>query len=111
MTNGRTAVKVMIGTEEYSLRSDRSEAYTRSVAAHVDRALKEVQAASPLVETHKAAILAALAIADELFQTRGAQSELVTRMERLTAELTRLVPPAKRPSRATGAIAGPADGT
>lgn len=108
---GRTVVKVRIGSEEYSLRSDRSEEYTRSVAQHVDRALTDVLGAGAIVESQKAAILAALAIADELFQARQAQTDLGQRLERLTQEISRLIPPAKRPSRATGAFASSGDST
>lgn len=111
MSPGRTLVKVRIGSEEYSLRSDRPEEYTRAVAEHVNRALKDVLSSGTIVESQKAAILAALAIADELFQARTAQAEVVERLERLTAELTRLLPPAKRASRATGAFASSGDGT
>ena len=98
---GRSLVKVRIGSEEYSLRSDRPEEYTRAVAELVDRQLKEILAAGSIVESHKAAVLAALAIADELFQQRRAQVEVAERLDRLTAELLRLVPPAKRRSTAT----------
>lgn len=111
MTGKRTVVKVQIGSEEYSLRSDRSEEYTRSVAEHVDRALGEVLAAGTIVESHKAAILAALAIADELFQARRAQKEMATRLDNLATELSRLLPPAKRASRASGSFASAGDGT
>jgi cell division protein ZapA len=104
-------VKVKIGSEEYALRSDRSEEYTRSVAQHVDRALQDVLGAGAIVESQKAAILAALAIADELFQARHTQAELSQRLERLTQELSRLLPPAKRASRATGAFASSDDST
>jgi cell division protein ZapA len=110
MSTGRTVVKVKIGSEEYSLRSDRSEDYTRSVAQHVDRALRDVLGAGAIVESQKAAILAALAIADELFQARQTQTELGERLERLTQELSRLLPPAKRASRSTGAFASPGGG-
>jgi len=109
MSPGRTLVKVRIGSEEYSLRSDRPEEYTRAVADHVNKALKDVLSAGTIVESQKAAILAALAIADELFQARAAQADLTGRIERLPAELTRLLPPAKRASRATGAFAPSGD--
>jgi len=36
VTAGRTLVKVRIGSEEFSLRSDRPEEYTRAVAEKVD---------------------------------------------------------------------------
>ncbi|OGU35151.1 MAG: hypothetical protein A3K13_11155 [Gemmatimonadetes bacterium RIFCSPLOWO2_12_FULL_68_9] len=106
MTEARTVVKVRIGGDEYTLRSDRPADYTQAVAEHVDRTLKEVQhAGSAGVETHKAAILAALAITDELFQARAGEQEVAERLKRLAAELARLLPPAKRASRAGGSVA------
>jgi cell division protein ZapA len=108
MAAPKTTVKVTIGSDEYALRSDKPEEYTRAVAEHVNRALKDVLAAGPMVESHKAAILAALAITDELFQTRRSGEEVADRLQALTAELSRLLPPAKRNSRS---IATAADGT
>lgn len=101
MTDKKVAVKVTIGGEEYSLRSDRSEQYTRAVAQHVDRALAEVRSMGTVVETHKAAILAALAITDELFQCKAQDQELEKRIRDLTAEVSRFVPPQKRKSLVT----------
>lgn len=109
MSGERTLVKVRIGSDEFSLRSDRPEEYTRAVAEHVDRALREVLSSGAIVESHKAAVLAALSIADELFQERTSRAELAARLERLSAELARLLPPAKR--RSTAAFASPGDGT
>jgi cell division protein ZapA len=76
----KTVVKVTIGNEEYTLKSDRPAEYTRAVAEHVDTAVKEILSAGARVETHKAAILAALAITDELFQERRATRELADRV-------------------------------
>ncbi|MDH5199229.1 MAG: cell division protein ZapA [Gemmatimonadota bacterium] len=109
MSADRALVKVQIGTEEYSLRSDRPEEYTRAVAEHVDRALREILASGAIIETHKAAVLTALAIADELFQERRTHDEMADRIARLSAELARLLPPAKR--RSTAAFASSADDT
>ncbi len=111
MSTKKTVVKVTIGGEEYTLKSDRAPEYTRSVAEHVDRALREVLSAGAIVESHKAAILAALAITDDLFQSRRAEREMTDRLRALGAELSRLLPPAKRSSRASGSIASPAEGT
>ena len=105
MTVKKTVIKVNIGSDEYSLRSDRPVEYTRSVAEHVDQALKDVLSAGTMVESHKAAILAALAITDELFQARQSQQEMALRLTALSADLSRLLPPGKRISRPTGSIA------
>ncbi|MFC1639715.1 cell division protein ZapA [Gemmatimonadota bacterium] len=105
MTEKRTVVKVTIGGDEYTLKSDRTTEYTRVVAEYVDRALKEVLSSGAMVEAHKAAILAALAITDELFAERRAAEEMAERLTELSTELCRVLPPAKRASRATGSIA------
>ncbi len=109
MSAKKTLVKVMIGGDEFSLRSDRSDDYTRAAAEHVDRAMKEVRASGKLIESHKAAILAALAITDDLFQSRVAEREMEQRLNALTIEISRLLPPRKRPSRAPGTFASSAD--
>ena len=90
------AVKVTICDEEYTVRSELDPEYTRQVAAHVDQAIRRVLHAGPMVETHKAAILAALAITDELFESRKQQLETANRLRSLSAELARLLPPQKR---------------
>jgi cell division protein ZapA len=102
----KTVVTVTIGGEEYTLRSDRPPEYTKAAAARVDRALQEVQRSGAVVETHKSAVLAALAITDELLQALEAQEELADRLNGLTVELERLLPPAKRVSQA---FASPAE--
>jgi cell division protein ZapA len=94
----KNAVKVTIVGEEYTVRSELDPEYTRQVAAHVDTAIRRVLQAGPMVESHKAAILAALAITDELFEARKQQQELAARIRQLTDNLARLLPPQKRQS-------------
>ena len=96
----KNAVRVTIGGEEYTVRSELPPEYTREVAAYLDAALKRVRDSMPMVETHKAAILAALAITDELFQARRGDREIAGRMSAMADDLARLLPPAKRGSRA-----------
>ena len=98
MTTRKHAVKVTIVDEEYTVRSELEPDYTKQVAAHVDQAIRRVLHAGPMVETHKAAILAALAITDELFETRKQQAELAARLRSMSADLARLLPPQKRQS-------------
>lgn len=112
MSETRTVVKVRIGGEEYTLRSDRPADYTQAVAEYVDRALREAQAAgTAAVEPHKAAILAALALTDELFQAQAAGRELADRLRRLAVEMARLLPPAKRAAGGRGSVATREDET
>lgn len=110
MTAKKTVVRVTIGTEEYTLKSDRPAEYTQAVAEHVDRTLRDVLTGGAIVESHKAAILAALAITDELFQARTRQKDVAERLRGLTVELARLLPPAKRRSRASEPFAPSSEG-
>ena len=96
MTAKKHAVRVMIGGEEYTVRSDLAPEYTREVAAYLDQALKKVLSQGPLVETQKAAILAALDITNELFQTKKGEREVVARLAALADDMTKLLPPGKR---------------
>jgi cell division protein ZapA len=100
MSQAKQAVKVVIGGEEYSVRSEVPAEYTREVAAYLDAALKRVRDSLPMIETHKAAILAALAITDELFQARREDRQIADRLTQIADEFARMLPPAKRGARA-----------
>ena len=102
MTVAKNSVRVMIGGEEYTVKSELPPEYTREVAAYLDKALKGIRDLLPQVETHKAAILAGLAITDELFQARRGDREMAARMNAMADELIRLLPPAKRGGRTSG---------
>ncbi|HJP59459.1 MAG TPA: cell division protein ZapA [Gemmatimonadaceae bacterium] len=82
--------------DEYSIRSDASPERTRAVAEHVDQVIRETMRAGNIVETQKAAILAALSITDELFDARESGEDLAGSMRRLSAEIRPWLPPAKR---------------
>ena len=100
MSTTKNAVRVIIGGEEYTVRSELPPEYTREVAAYLDAALKRVRDSLPMVETQKAAILAALSITDELFQSRRGDREVADRLTAMAGDLARLLPPAKRGTRA-----------
>lgn len=65
----RHKVTVEIAGEKHVLRSDAPPEYTRAVAAHVDATLHGLPGFATL-DPHRAAILAALSITDELFRAR-----------------------------------------
>jgi cell division protein ZapA len=96
----KNAVRVFIGGEEFTVRSELPPEYTREVAAYLDIALKRVRDSLPMVESHKAAILAALSITDELFQARRGDRQVADRLSAMADDLARLLPPAKRGTRA-----------
>lgn len=86
MIEGPNAVRVSIFGEEYSIRSDLGEAYTRECAKHVDDAVQQAHLQGHVPEPHKAAILAALQITDELFRGRTAlERQTSSVLERLCA--------------------------
>ena len=99
MSSAKNAVRVTIGGEELTVRSELPPEYTREVAAYLDAALKRVRDSLPSVDVQKAAILAALAITDELFQARRGDREIANRTTALADDLARLLPPAKRGKR------------
>ena len=101
MSAAKNAVRVLIGGEEFTVRSELPPEYTREVAAYLDAALNRVRDSMPMVETHKAAVLAALAITDELFQARRGDRAIADRLTAMADDLSRLLPPAKRGTRAT----------
>jgi len=96
MSPPKNAVRVVIGGEEFAVRSELPPEYTREVAAYLDAALKRVKDSMPMVESHKAAVLAALSITDELFQARRGDRDSADRIGTLADDVRRLLPPAKR---------------
>ncbi len=66
----KQTVTVRIGGEDHTIRANVEPEYTERCAGLVDDRISEIRSQLGLIETHKAAILAALSIADELFQAR-----------------------------------------
>ena len=96
MTEKRSSVKVTIIGQELTIRSDASPEHTRDVAAYVDKTIRGIMNSGAVVESNRAAILAALQITDELFRARSAQRDLDESIESLSSEVRRWLPPAKR---------------
>lgn len=80
----RNAIRVRIAGETYTLRTDADEEYTRRCAALVDERMREIGGETGL-DAKQTAILAALAISDELFRqearTRAHAATLAGRIE------------------------------
>jgi cell division protein ZapA len=96
MSEKRSSVKVTIVGQELTIRSDASPDHTKEVAAYVDKTIRGIMNSGAVVESSRAAILAALQITDELFRARAAQRSVDESMESLSAEVRRWLPPAKR---------------
>jgi cell division protein ZapA len=73
-------VRVQIFGQSYPIGTDLDEAYVRKLAAYVDEKMQTIADATGTVDTQKVAVLAALAIADELHgmqRDRGEREELM----------------------------------
>lgn len=108
MSDRKTSVKVTILGEEYGIRSEASPEHTRAVAAYVDQAIRRVMNSGTVVESHKAAILAALQITDELFAARAERRAMADAIDALSGEVRQWLPPGRRGGASAGAPAGPA---
>lgn len=73
-------VKVQIFGQSYAIRGELDEAYVQKLAEFVDEKMHAIAGATATVDTQKVAVLAALAIADELHtiqRDRGDRDELL----------------------------------
>lgn len=64
-----TTVRVEIAGSGYTIRTDADEAYTRRCAALVDERMRQIGGPAGM-DARKTAIMAALALSDELLQER-----------------------------------------
>ena len=64
----KQSVSVRIAGEEHVIRASAEPDYTRRCASYVDERIMEIREKAGLLESHKAAILAALSITDDLLQ-------------------------------------------
>jgi cell division protein ZapA len=81
--DARNAVTVRIAGEEHVIRANAEPEYTRRCARLVDERIAEIRSRSGLIEGHRAAILAALSLSDELFQM---QEELMRLRDEVVAK-------------------------
>jgi cell division protein ZapA len=91
VTAKKNSVRVRILGEEYTVRTDASPERTREVAHYFDRAVRQVLATGHVAETHRAAILAGLQIAGELFEARDASEELTSSLRALAQDVRQVV--------------------
>ena len=73
---GIPPVTVRIGGEDHTIRANVEPEYTKRCARWVDERISQIKSQLGLIESHKAAILAALSITDELFQARAQVEEI-----------------------------------
>ena len=88
-----TATEVDIFGSVYNVRGEKDPEYLQELATLVDGRMREIAQQVATVDSAKIAILAALNIADELFQCRrhreGNQVEVEEKVAELTGELSK----------------------
>jgi len=84
------STEVYILGQKYTIKGDAPEEYIQELAAYVDKKLKDVHNSIPNITPVKASILAALDLADELFQLKNQQEEVARHIEEKTDRLTAL---------------------
>ena len=68
-------VKTEIFGQTYSIRGELDENYVHKLARYVDEKMHAIAAATATVDTQRVAVLAALAIADELHSAQADRSD------------------------------------
>jgi cell division protein ZapA len=77
-SNERETIRVVIYDQEYNLRGQLDPEYIRKLARHVDEKMRSIAERTQTVDSLRAAILAAMNIADEYHQM-AARLEAETR--------------------------------
>jgi cell division protein ZapA len=85
--DAKNMVQVQIFGHSYTIRGEADQAYILSVAAYVDRKMREVTEKLPVESLSKVAILASLNIADELFKERAQREQQEEQLQHRAARL------------------------
>lgn len=92
----KNTVTVEIAGEDYTIRTEADPEYALECAELVDRTIADILRHGALVEAHKAVILAALSLADQLLQTRqdvdAERARLSRQVVKLAADLETALP-------------------
>jgi len=91
MDSSKNTVHVNIYGEEYPVRAEGDSEYIRQVAHYLDRKMREMAEKVPNRSPSRIAILAALNIADELFQERKKSEDNQVALEARTQEIISLL--------------------
>ena len=83
----KRSVTVQVAGQRYTLKTDDDDRLVKALAAHVDAKFREIQRASRSPDTQAVAILTALQVAEELFQTRQEAADMKKRVRDKTRTL------------------------
>ncbi len=91
MSPEKASVTVRIAGEEHTIRAKAEPEYTKRCAKLVDDRIHEIRMQAGLIEGHKAAILAALSIADQCFQATEELEQVRKEVASRATNLTRRI--------------------
>lgn len=79
MSGSKARVTVKILGEEYNIKGDTTSEHIEALAGYVDRKMRQIAATDSRISANKAAVLAALNIANELFLLQKEYERLLGR--------------------------------
>ncbi|MBN1164983.1 MAG: cell division protein ZapA [Candidatus Krumholzibacteriota bacterium] len=88
---GKNTEKVEIFGQEYKIKGAGDPEYIHMVAGYVDKKMREIAHSSGIMSQSRIAILAALNIADELYQERKDREDAQNELGRKAAKLGELI--------------------
>jgi cell division protein ZapA (FtsZ GTPase activity inhibitor) len=103
MSAQRHSVRISLGGTELTVSSEHTPEETRQIAEYFDEVLGRIRGSVPTADAHRVALLAGLAITDELFQAREGDAVQAARLRGMHDRLTRLVSATKRGGGTKGA--------
>jgi cell division protein ZapA len=106
MSDSLTATVEILG-REYKIRGAADAGYIAEVARYVDAKLREVSQGGVSPPPDRVAIIAAMNIADELFQLKRASTEEFSSIEKRTQSLIRLLDESLSPAKREAVSPGP----
>ncbi len=80
-------VQVEIYGQRYTLKGSEDSAYVESLAAHVDKRMRELAESSSTVDSLKVAVLAAVNIADEYYRLKLSGEGVEDRIHEMTEQI------------------------
>jgi cell division protein ZapA len=83
------SVKVSLAGQKVSLRTDAKPRYIKELADYVNSKIDQAKASQRIATTQSLALLAALTIADELFQAREDKEQLERQVRERTQRILR----------------------
>jgi len=83
----KRSVTVQVAGQRYTLKTDDDDRLVKSLASYVDGKFRDIQKATRNQDTQAVAILTALQVAEELFQTRSESADLKKRIADKTRAL------------------------